>query len=36
VKHPELVPHVDYLAVHMLPYWEGVDVEVAVDFIMER
>jgi len=36
VKHPELVPHVDYLAVHMLPYWEGVDVEVAVDFIIER
>jgi len=36
VKHPELVPQVDYLAVHMLPYWEGIDVDKAVDFIIER
>lgn len=36
VKHPELAKHVDYLAVHMLPYWEGVDNEIAVDYIVER
>ncbi len=36
VKHPELAKHVDYIAVHMLPYWEGVDIEVAVDFIIEK
>jgi exo-beta-1,3-glucanase (GH17 family) len=33
LKHPELVEHVDYLAVHLLPYWEGVDVERAIDYI---
>lgn len=35
-KHPELVKHVDYLAVHVLPYWEGVPVERAVEFVVER
>src|SRR6202142_1773327 len=32
LKHPEIVPHVDFIAVHLFPYWEGVDVEQAVDF----
>jgi exo-beta-1,3-glucanase (GH17 family)/cellulose synthase/poly-beta-1,6-N-acetylglucosamine synthase-like glycosyltransferase len=36
LKQPELVEHVDYLAVHMLPYWEGIDVEKAVDFVVEQ
>ena len=31
--HPELVKHVDFMGVHMLPYWEGVDVEQAVNYI---
>jgi exo-beta-1,3-glucanase (GH17 family)/cellulose synthase/poly-beta-1,6-N-acetylglucosamine synthase-like glycosyltransferase len=35
-KHPELVAEVDYLAVHMLPYWEGINVEAAVDYIVRR
>jgi exo-beta-1,3-glucanase (GH17 family) len=35
-KNPELVEHVDYLAVHVLPYWEGVPVQRAVDFVVER
>ncbi len=30
LKHPELAEHVDFLAVHLLPYWEGVEVEQAV------
>jgi exo-beta-1,3-glucanase (GH17 family)/cellulose synthase/poly-beta-1,6-N-acetylglucosamine synthase-like glycosyltransferase len=34
--HPELVDHVDFMAVHMLPYWEGVDVEQAVEYIDDR
>jgi exo-beta-1,3-glucanase (GH17 family)/cellulose synthase/poly-beta-1,6-N-acetylglucosamine synthase-like glycosyltransferase len=34
--HPELVDHVDFLGVHMLPYWEGVDVNQAVDYIDDR
>jgi exo-beta-1,3-glucanase (GH17 family)/cellulose synthase/poly-beta-1,6-N-acetylglucosamine synthase-like glycosyltransferase len=36
IKHPELVEHVDYLAVHMLPYWEGIDIERAVDHVVDR
>lgn len=36
VSHPEIVPHVDYLAVHMLPYWEGIDHELAVNYIVEK
>jgi exo-beta-1,3-glucanase (GH17 family) len=30
LKHPELAEHVDFLAVHLLPYWEGVELEQAV------
>jgi len=36
VEHPELAEHVDYLAVHMLPYWEGIKLDVAVDYIDQR
>lgn len=36
VKNPELAEHVDYLAVHMLPYWEGIHVDRAVDYVVER
>jgi exo-beta-1,3-glucanase (GH17 family)/cellulose synthase/poly-beta-1,6-N-acetylglucosamine synthase-like glycosyltransferase len=35
-KHPELVEHVDYLAVHMLPYWEGIAIDHAVDHVVDR
>lgn len=31
LEHPELVSAVDYLAVHILPYWEGLPASVAVD-----
>ena len=34
--HPELAAHVDYLAVHMLPYWEGVPVDEAVQYVVDR
>lgn len=33
LAHPELVKHVDFLAVHILPYWEGMDVDIAVDHV---
>ena len=33
LRHPELVKHVDYLAVHLLPYWEGIGVEQAIDYL---
>jgi exo-beta-1,3-glucanase (GH17 family)/cellulose synthase/poly-beta-1,6-N-acetylglucosamine synthase-like glycosyltransferase len=36
LKHPELAAHVDFLAVHMLPYWEGIDVDHAVDYTIQR
>ncbi len=36
LAHPELADHVDYIAVHMLPYWEGVDVETAVDYVVGK
>ena len=36
LKHPQLANHVDYLAVHVLPYWEGVPVETAVDYLARR
>ena len=32
LKNPELARHVDFIGVHLFPYWEGVDVESAVDF----
>lgn len=36
IKYPELADHVDFLAVHMLPYWEGVDVDIAVEYIVQN
>ncbi len=36
LKYPELGDHVDYIAVHMLPYWEGVRMEDAVDYIDDK
>ena len=36
LRHPELADHVDYLAVHILPFWEGVSAEKAVLFASER
>ncbi len=35
-KHPELVEHVDYIVVHLLPYWEGVPRRVAVADTLTR
>ncbi|MBT5230331.1 MAG: glycosyltransferase [Methylococcales bacterium] len=35
-ENPELVKHVDYIAVHMLPYWEGQAAENAVNFVINK
>ena len=35
LEHPELASAVDYLAVHILPYWEGLPSSVAVDHAIE-
>lgn len=36
LKYPELAKHVDYITVHLLPYHEGVPVEAAVEYAMQR
>ncbi len=36
LKNPDLVKHVDYIAVHLLPYHEGLPVDKAVDYAFER
>lgn len=36
VKHPELVKAVDYIGVQILPYWEGIPAEQAVDAVFDR
>ncbi|HEY7672961.1 MAG TPA: glycosyltransferase [Gammaproteobacteria bacterium] len=34
--NPTLAEHVDFIAVHLLPYWEGIDARVAVDHVAAR
>ena len=36
LKHPELAANVDFIAVHMLPYWEGISLDKSVDYIVEH
>jgi len=36
LKYPELAKHVDFIAVHLLPYWEGLPVDMAVDYSFDR
>jgi exo-beta-1,3-glucanase (GH17 family)/cellulose synthase/poly-beta-1,6-N-acetylglucosamine synthase-like glycosyltransferase len=36
LKHPELVREVDFIAVHLLPYWEGIPVGKALDYVLGR
>lgn len=34
--HPELAEHADYVAVHILPYWEGIGLDGAVGHTVNR
>src|SRR5580693_8963236 len=36
LPHPDLAQHVDFIGVHLLPYWEGVDVDHAVDYSLAQ
>lgn len=36
LKNPELARHVDYITVHLLPYHEGLPVEAAVEYALQR
>ena len=35
-KYPELVQHVDFITVHLLPYWEGVPRKDAIGDVLSR
>jgi exo-beta-1,3-glucanase (GH17 family)/cellulose synthase/poly-beta-1,6-N-acetylglucosamine synthase-like glycosyltransferase len=34
MQYPELADHVDFIVVHLLPYWESIPVDAAVDYIV--
>jgi len=34
LSHPELAREVDFITLHILPYWEGIPVEDSVDFVL--
>ncbi len=36
LAQPELARHVDFVTVHLLPYWEGVDLDGAIDEALRR
>ncbi len=36
LKYPELANHVDFITIHLLPYWEGLPVDKAVDYALSR
>jgi exo-beta-1,3-glucanase (GH17 family)/cellulose synthase/poly-beta-1,6-N-acetylglucosamine synthase-like glycosyltransferase len=36
LAYPELAQHVDFIGVHLLPYWEGVPVESAVEYSLAQ
>lgn len=36
IQHPELAAHVDFITTHMLPYWEGVRLDDAVGYVIDR
>jgi exo-beta-1,3-glucanase (GH17 family)/cellulose synthase/poly-beta-1,6-N-acetylglucosamine synthase-like glycosyltransferase len=36
LAHPELAKSVDYITIHLLPYWEGLPVDDALRFTMEK
>ncbi|MEY4864077.1 MAG: Cellulose synthase 1 [Pseudomonadota bacterium] len=36
LDQPELADHVDFITVHLLPYWEGMPVEAALQQAMHR
>ena len=36
LKNPELATHVDYITIHLLPYWEGIGVEKSVGYSIDK
>jgi len=35
-KNPELVEHVDFIAMQILPYWQGMEVNEAVEYVFSE
>ena len=36
LAHPELVREVDFIAAHVLPYWEGISADIVVEYAFDR
>jgi len=36
LAHPELANEVDFIALHILPYWEGLSIDAAVEYVFYR
>ena len=36
IKHPELAASVDYITIHLLPYWEGLPIDDSLRYVMDR
>jgi exo-beta-1,3-glucanase (GH17 family)/cellulose synthase/poly-beta-1,6-N-acetylglucosamine synthase-like glycosyltransferase len=36
LKYPQLVNEVDFIGMHILPFWEGIPADDAVDYVFER
>ncbi len=36
LKHPELAASVDYITIHLLPYWEGLPIRTRCAYIMDK
>ncbi len=36
LANPKLADEVDFIAAHILPYWEGIPAEQAVDYVFDR
>ncbi|MDO6459726.1 glycosyltransferase [Granulosicoccaceae sp. 1_MG-2023] len=36
LKYPQLAEQVDFIAVHLLPYWENLDVDFSIEFIHDK
>ena len=36
IKNPELVEHVDFIAIHVLPYWEKVPFADSIGWVLDR
>ncbi len=36
LKNPELAREVDFIAIHILPYWEKIPADQSIDYVMQR